>query len=368
MHTLTAIRDRKKVQASKPVGYTLIELVVGMASSTLLVSGLASTLYISSQAMNLDDRPARQSSIASEVLGTMMADLRHAKSFSENTSTAVTFIVPDRNGDTKPETIRYAWSGTAGDPLTYRFNSGKVLPVAYNVQRFNFTSMTRVLLADTSPPDVVTPPVYAEMTEQKLGANVRSLALNVPAGTSVGDLLIAVVATDGDNTASLLAAAGWNMIDIGDQSGRVTMGVWWKNAAVAEPLNYTFTWSNWEQSYGWMMRFTGHDASNPINANATSVGDSPNPISPAVVSSVDKTLILRIGGFDRDDVNIDNAGLTGHTTITADYSSNTSSSISGGAGFLEQDLAGNSGTENFVLGSSQNYRTLTIAIAPNPTP
>lgn len=138
-------RTRVTRSASCVRGYTLIELIVGMVSSAVLVSGLSSALYISSQALNLDKRPARQSSIATEVLGEMMADLRHAISFSERSSTAVTFQVPDRDGDGQPETIRYAWSGTPGDPLLRQHNNGNVHSVAEDVQFFNLASTTRNL-------------------------------------------------------------------------------------------------------------------------------------------------------------------------------------------------------------------------------
>lgn len=72
----------------------------------------------------------------------LLADIQLAQSFSENTTTAVTFTVPDRNGDNNPETIRYAWSGNAGDPLTRQYNSGAVVTVAENVHTFHIDSQS----------------------------------------------------------------------------------------------------------------------------------------------------------------------------------------------------------------------------------
>ena len=43
----------------------------------------------------------------------MLADLQLATGFTERTTKAATFTVPDRDGDSKPETLRYAWSGVA---------------------------------------------------------------------------------------------------------------------------------------------------------------------------------------------------------------------------------------------------------------
>ncbi len=350
------------------VGYTLIELMIGMASSTLLISGLASTLYISSQALNLDDRPARQSSIAAEVLGDMMADLRHALSFSERTATAVTFTVPDRDNDGLPETIRYGWSGTPGDALTYEYNSDPVQTIAKDVQVFDLTSITRLLLADPSPLTPASAPVFAGYADQKVNVDSTAIALFVPSGTSAGDLLVAVVATDGNNTDSLLAAADWTAVDIGDRVGKVTLGVWWKVAAASEPIAHGFAWSTPEEAYGWMMRFTGNDTTSPIDASAFSVGKSVTPLSPSVTTSVENTLVVRIGAFDGSDITVGTTGLAGHTSIAMDSSSIGGASVAGGAGYLEHLSSGATATAAFALANSKDYRTVTIAIAPNPVP
>ena len=115
MTASTSIQRRMLIRRESDTGFTLIELLVGLVSSTLLVAGLTSAVYISSQALDLDSSISRKSAIASEVLGELTADLALTRSFSERTATAVTFDVPDRNGDLLPETIRYAWSGTSGD-------------------------------------------------------------------------------------------------------------------------------------------------------------------------------------------------------------------------------------------------------------
>ncbi len=112
----------------------------------MLVAGLASAIYISSQALDLDSSTSRQSAIASEVLGKLTADLALARSLSERTATAMTFDVPDRDGDHHPETIRYAWSGTPGDPLTYQYNGGTVFTLATDVQSLILNALSRLTM------------------------------------------------------------------------------------------------------------------------------------------------------------------------------------------------------------------------------
>jgi hypothetical protein len=69
-----------------------------------------------------------------------------------------------------------------------------------------------------------------------------------------------------------------------------------------------------------MMRFTGHDSANPINAISTNNHTSITPTSPAVTSTVGNCMILRLGAFDDGDITVGNPGLAGHTAITMDKS------------------------------------------------
>ena len=207
-------------------------------------------------------------------------------------------------------------------------------------------------------------PVFEEFTEASNSGT--SLAIDKPPGTAAGDLLIAAVATDGNTAASLAAPAGWSILDLTAQNGEVTFGVWWKLAGASEPASYTFSWSGSEQAYGWLMRFTGHDPASPINASANSGGTSGAPSSPTVITTVDDALVLRLGGFDDDDITAGAPGLAGHTAINMNDSGNGPSTTSGGSGHVLQPAAGDSGTSSFSLTSSEEYRTVTIAIAPAP--
>jgi hypothetical protein len=77
-------------------------------------------------------------------------------------------------------------------------------------------------------------------------------------------------------------------------------------------------------------------------------------------------MIVRIGGFDDDDITVDDPGLSGHTPITMDKSGPQPGECSGGAGYLQQAAIGASGTSSFSLTAAEEYRTVTIAIAPEP--
>jgi len=205
--------------------------------------------------------------------------------------------------------------------------------------------------------------VFEEFTEA--AASGTSLVINKPPGTAAGDLLVAAVATDGNTTASL-AAAGWTVINVTDQGGAVTFGVWWKLAGASESSTYTFTWSGSEQAYGWIMRFTGHDPASPVDANSNDAGSGSAASSPSVTTTVDNALILRLGGFDDDDITAGDPGVSGHTAINMGDSGNGNATTSGGSGYVLQPAAGASGTASFSLTGSEQYVTVTLGVAPAP--
>ena len=114
------------------------------------------------------------------------------------------------------------------------------------------------------------------------------------------------------------------------------------------------------------MRFTGHDPASPIDVYSNSVGSSSVPTSSSVNTTIANTMILRLGGFDDDDITAGAPGLSGHTAINMGRSDIGNFSASGGSGYVLQPIAGDSGVSSFTLTNSEQYVTVTIAIAPAP--
>ncbi len=117
-------------------GFTLVELVVSMAVTSLLMFGLASTVLLASKAL-----PDAQSTVArlidgSEIVHQLTADLQEARYVVDKSATAITFTVADRDADGSPERIRYAWSGAPGAPLTRQYNGGTVVTLLADVHAF----------------------------------------------------------------------------------------------------------------------------------------------------------------------------------------------------------------------------------------
>ncbi len=111
----------------------------------ILMLGIGGTLAFTFEASDRSISPAGRNRTSKEVLDRITRDLSESLAFSERSSRVVSFTVPDRDGDSIPETIRYAWSGAAGDPLTLEHNGGPAQTIAEGVQRFNLAYLLRTV-------------------------------------------------------------------------------------------------------------------------------------------------------------------------------------------------------------------------------
>ena len=131
-------------------GYSLIELVVALTIAGTLLLAMGSIITVAARA--IPDGRGRSSAAMSAAKATSMisSDVFYATSVTQTSPTAITFTVPDRNGDGQPETIRYAWSGTPGDPLTRQYNNNNAVAILAAIQSFALTFDKRQVLAPTT--------------------------------------------------------------------------------------------------------------------------------------------------------------------------------------------------------------------------
>ena len=134
-----ARQHERTVGRGRPRGFTLIELVVTIAVMAVIMLGIGSAMLIVSHAVPTADNRAGAAVVAAQVADQIAAELQYAVSVADSNATMIEFTVADRDGNDVPETIRYEWSGTPGDPLTRQFNGGPHVEIASNVQSFNLT-------------------------------------------------------------------------------------------------------------------------------------------------------------------------------------------------------------------------------------
>jgi len=134
-------------QRTRRGGYTLLELMLSAAVLAVLMGAMAFSLGVASKSIDAGLGSAGDAMRAGAVMEEIDADLATAKSFAERTATAVTFTVPDRNGDTSDEQIRYWWAGAQDGRLFRQVNAGKAVVLAEDVRHFALTYGLRTVEA-----------------------------------------------------------------------------------------------------------------------------------------------------------------------------------------------------------------------------
>ncbi len=142
----TPIQSRPTGVPAHRAGATLVEVVAAMAIMSVLMLAMGSTIYLASKAIPTNQSPNEAITQTSQTAQQIAQELRTAVYITERSANAVAFALADRNSDGLPETVRYAWSGTASDPLTRQTNNAAAEPILDNVQQFDlsyaFTSAT----------------------------------------------------------------------------------------------------------------------------------------------------------------------------------------------------------------------------------
>ena len=126
-------------------GHTLIEMVLSMVVLSIVLSAIGSAIVLAAHA--IPDAPEATTAVATaaEVAEQIAGELLFARSFLERTANAIEFTVADRSGDAVPETIRYAFSGTPGDPVTRQYNGGTVVWIIEAAEEFELLYDTTIV-------------------------------------------------------------------------------------------------------------------------------------------------------------------------------------------------------------------------------
>src|SRR5205085_1584778 len=127
-------------------GFTLVEALLSMVVLSIIVVACGSAMRLMGRGL-----AARDNTLESQTAGGRSAldqirdDLKIALTVPEQTASALTVTVPDRDGDGNPETIRYFWSGVAGTSLTRQLNGGTAISIADNLTSLNFQFLQRTV-------------------------------------------------------------------------------------------------------------------------------------------------------------------------------------------------------------------------------
>lgn len=145
--------------------------------------------------------------------------------------------------------------------------------------------------------------VLESQSESSSASNVTTLAIERPAGTEVGDVLImAFSATDTLNAAvdGLIGDAyttiptGWSVIQFANAAP--ARSVWWKTVTDTEPETYSWVWDTSRRVCMSMFRYSGVNPSDPISAETSETTASAGTTkgSTSITSEVVNSLLVLV--------------------------------------------------------------------------
>lgn len=133
----TAQRQTPRAPLRRHGGFTLAEVVAALGIMTILLGAIGSALIVAIRALPNGSSPLEAVARGGSALEQIASELHTATAVAAASDKVIEFSVPDRSGDGAPESIRYAWSGTAGDPLTRSYNGGAATDFVPGVHDFD---------------------------------------------------------------------------------------------------------------------------------------------------------------------------------------------------------------------------------------
>ena len=172
---------------TRRAAFTLLEVVVSCAIVSIVLLATQSVIVLLVKTVPDGKTGPSARLAAARSLDLMANDLRWATAITNDSAKAITFTVPDRDGDGVAETIRYVWSGTSGDCLYRQINGGASISIANGVRTFSLTYDTGTVSVPSGTTTTSAETLLASFTGNGT-ASMSTTSLN--STTGVGEYLV----------------------------------------------------------------------------------------------------------------------------------------------------------------------------------
>jgi hypothetical protein len=288
----------------------LLELVVSLATASILMAGISAAVAISKQTLDSVSLQASSTASAQGGIQLLQNDLREARQIDNHTATSIDLTLPDRDSDGVLESIRYRWSATTGpletssDGVTWR----AVTPDLNNMQ-LNWQSRQPQAIESDPPLDDNGRISYLGMTTNSRSDWAKNLTIGPPPGYVKGDACVAVLAVS-NNPGNIKADNGWTKISQTSQDNYLSLGLWYTTNLSG---NTTFSWGDSSQALGCIVHLTGN-SSNPYVGCANVTGYTQVP-APSLSGSHPQEFVIRALAGIGSGVVSDTPAVIGHGSI-----------------------------------------------------
>lgn len=229
-------------------GFTLIEVAVSLAILSVITLAMGSVVLLTASAAPTGRSIAEGTTTAQAGVQQLAADAAMATAITSGNARSIAFTVPDRNGDSSPDTLSYSWSGTPGDPLLLSFNGGthavvvdgvRDLSLSYQLVPVSTTTTTAPVEGPETLLTTYDPASYGTSTISLVASVGQAFHPTLPAGatawsiTKVRFRARTAAPVDGSVTAELRAA---------DSFGLPKGPALWSATVAESSLSATFAW------------------------------------------------------------------------------------------------------------------------------
>lgn len=347
-------------------GIQLLELIVSLSTASILVAGIGTSIFLATKSQQIAVDEQTHASRADLALNRLRSDLAELKSIDSRSETAARFTVADRDGDGSDELIEYKWEG-AGSPVQYSNVSGSWWDMTEPVEKFALTWRT-------NPPQLLAPSAAAldppgqylfqletyNGTGGLLNSGSTSVSVPVPATHQTGDLLLAAIVVEGDQSDSIAVTGTWTKIFEENYDPQLSLAAFYTfdpNASSAD-----FSWASTRKSQAAIAHFTKPSGAATLDSFDVGQGISQTPIAPTVLAANDNSLVIRILGTDQTYAPMEATNMPGHTPII--FRSRLISAPALGIAFRSYPTAGAIPASTFGLAEGTNYVAATVVFSP----
>ena len=335
-------------------GIQLVELLVCLTSASVLMLGVASSIYITSRSRDLVSQRSGNTFLSHQGSERLLFDLSAATEIVSYADSDIRFKVED--GEDGEKTIRYAWNGS-GTPLLFSDTENQWLELSEPLSNF------KVTLSDTEPQTVADLESF-DPAGQFVFESVVYDTLDTPGKMRLpetyvsGDLLLAAVAVEDVSPGTIAELTGWTKV-FETENSKLSLAVFYTFAPSQPYAQLNWEWADDVLCAVSHFRVT---SSNPtLTSHSTVTGQSTEPYVAETNTSNDNALIIRLLATTHNSVDDETTNLPEHLPILF---RSTSGAPSLGAAYRTQEQAGYASSSNFHMESSKDYVAATLVFTP----
>ena len=203
-------------------------------------------------------------------------------------------------------------------------------------------------------------------TASSVQVTTTTLTINKPA-TSAGDFMIATIAIYGGSSATISSVpAGWTQIARTDNDATLSVVSYWKIDTGSEPSSYEWVIDGQTTAEGGIVKYSGVDATSPIDASAGNTGLGVTATTSAITTTAGNDEVIAVFAVDEGKTNTAGSYFATSTGMMEKFDvSNTPYGPSLSVQDAVQATAGTAASKSSAIGAgnkAKNWATQQIAL------